>query len=457
MSGKKRITVDEDAWNEAMRKGGQLAQLQRDLPGMLEAVRQAHEQQAGRDRAEFQARQDELNGKLAALSSRARELEQSTSRRISAATATIMNEARKANEQVRSETRQLVEREGQRLDSAIEQERAERARDIEALQDELAADRAARADLLAAARTTLADARVLLEAIDSTLPHRRFAPGRLDRLARTLANAEANAAAGAGEAALANVQELYLDLDDLHVEVEYKDAQWRSAHLTAVTMVTALIEQISRSERIDVTDEETGGSAELDVDFWSDGALAKIKAAAGRLGARVADEADPPSLADLTEMSERTVASLEQSLSEVVAMARARQWASQVRVNVAERVVQVLEDTTGFALEGDPIFAGDDQRAAFYAKLASPDESEIVVEVAPDETGRSCVIRVLSYEAGTPNEYLRAARVRTVTEALRAQGLSGSPAAEPGEPEQALRDFARLRREPAPIAVPGRA
>ena len=110
-------------------------------------------------------------------------------------------------------------------------------------------------------------------------------------------------------------------------------------------------------------------------------------------------------------------------------------------MNLAAHVVEVLEGTTGYDLEGEPIFAGDDQRQAFYSKLKDADDSEIVVEVAPDETGKSCVIRVLSYENGTPNEYLRGARARAIAASLGEQGLAGTTAAEPGEPDPTYKDF----------------
>lgn len=456
MSGKKRITVDEDAWRDAMAKAKQLRTVQREMPQMLAAVQRAQEQQARRDREALQATQDELSRKLSALSAQTRKIEESTTRRINAATATIMNETRKANEDLRSETRHLIEQQEQRFTTAMGAERAERKRDVATLQREIEHDRAVRADVLATARSVVSDARILHDAIGSTLPHERFAPGRLDRLGRTLALAEVNVAAGTAEAALATAQELFLDLGDLRAEVQLKEAEWRAAHLTAVTVVTALIERISDSERVEIVDDEAGISAELDVDFWSDGELSEIKAAAGRLSARLADEADPPTLAELAEMSERTAASLETNLSEAIALARARQWASQVRVNVAEHVVTVLEQVAGYDLEGEPIFAGEDQRAAFYSKLKSADDSEIVVEVAPDETGKSCVIRVLSYEAGPPNEYLRRARARAIATSLGTQGLAGTPDAEPGEPDPVFKDFDRLRQHPATGAVPRR-
>ena len=102
-------------------------------------------------------------------------------------------------------------------------------------------------------------------------------------------------------------------------------------------------------------------------------------------------------------------------------------------------------------------FAGGDQRDAFYSKLKHPDESEIVVEVAPDEDGKSCVLRVMSYETGNPDESQRVARVHAIANSMREQGLSGTAAAETDEPDPALKDFTRLRQRQAARTVPDRA
>ena len=77
--------------------------------------------------------------------------------------------------------------------------------------------------------------------------------------------------------------------------------------------------------------------------------------------------------------------------------------------------------------------------------------------MAPDEDGKSCVVRVMSYETGNPDESQRVARVHAVADSLREQGLSGTPAPEADEPDPGLRDFARIRQRQARRAVPERA
>jgi hypothetical protein len=445
MSGTKRITVDERAWREIQAKAARLRDVQRELPSMLEAVRRAQQEQASRDGAQMRARQDELTRSLASLSDQAKRLEASTSRRLKAATEMILNEVRESAGQVRAETGQLLDQQQRRFTAELAQEREERRQEFGALREQLTELRADRERAAAAAATVVADAQHLRDAIAGTLPHERFAPGRLAALGKRLALAEDNIAQGHGEAALAQAQDLYLQLGELRVEVELKNAEWLAARLTGISAVTALTEQIRYNTRLDVTDE--GVTAELDVDFWSDGELSAISAEADALAARVNDEADPPALDELRAIAEHDVAALNERLTETVTTARARQLASQIRVNLAEMVVGVLEQTTGYAWDGEATYAGEDQRGAFYSKLRHPDDSEIVVEVAPDDDGKSCVLRILSFETGLPDDSERVRRAHAIADSLREQGLqTGDPSAEEEFPDQKFTDFEQLRR-----------
>ena len=442
MSGKKRIMVDEDAWRAAQGHAQRLLSVQRELPGMLDAVRRAHEAQAARDAAEMHARHAELEQALAGLSKEARLREEATSQRIAETTEEIMAQVGAAEQRAQAGTAAL----DQRLSAEIARERAERRRDFDELRadlDELHADQHRSA---AAAATALADARVLHDAIAAGLPHERFAPGRLADIEQLLMTAQLDAARGDSQAALSTVRTVDQQLGQLRVEVEFKDARWRAAHLHALDEVTQLLRQIQGHQRLDVGDDTE--PAELDVDFWSEGRLTALRADAEVLLARVNEVAQPPSQAELERIAEHDVVALHERLTGIVTDAIARQYVSQARVNLAETVVGALEETAGYLWqEGDATYAGGDEREAFYAKLRNPtnEGDEIVVEVAPDADGKSNVLRILSYE-NSPDENGRIERAQALARGLRQRGLRvGDVTDEPGEPDPALTDFARLR------------
>jgi hypothetical protein len=166
-----------------------------------------------------------------------------------------------------------------------------------------------------------------------------------------------------------------------------------------------------------------------------------------RLAGRLDDAGNPPTVAELRQIASAASGELDQQLTGIVATAQARQIASQFRANLAELVVGTLEETAGYTWEeGQAIYAGDDERRAFYAKLRHMDDSEIVVEVSPDDSGKSCTLRILSYDAGLSDEEERVRRAHAVHASLRAQGLdAGLPAADMEHPDPKLADFAVLR------------
>jgi|GEM_PF-3277732 len=455
MSGKKRITVDEAAWRDAQAAAARLRDVNRELPSMLETLRRQQEEQLNQVSAEAQARQDAMERALADLSEQTRKLESQLTRRLRAKAEMLFNEMRDANQQLRAETRQAIEDTETRLQADLDEERKEREQSFQSLRDALDEVKADRDRALTAARTLLADATLLRGVIDADMPHQQFAPGRLADIEQRLTMALGNLDAGLGEAALAQAQELYLQLSALRAEVEFRHQEWQAARIAANTAVTALLEQIRVNSTLEVagTDGKLIDGVTLDVDFWSEGELAELETRVAALAELVAAQADPPDLAELRTIVQRDAPQLDEQLTAIVGRAGARQFASQVRVNLAELVVATLENTTGFVWEqGQATYAGEDPRRAFYSKLIHPDDSEIVVEVSPDEAGESCVLRILSFDSGIPDEEERVRRVHAIASDLRSSGLKVSdPAAEAELPDPALTDFDGLRQR-----VPGR-
>jgi hypothetical protein len=442
-----RMPVDRSTWQDARAAVTRLRDVNRDLPGINEALCSDQQRHLIRMAAEMQARQEAVDRSLAGLTEQTKELEAQAGRRLRAHAALLQDASRKLGEEGR---RSLDEQEEQ-LRSELAQEREERERDFGELRDGLAGIRQDRERVLAVAGDLVADVRVLAEAIADNLPHKRFAPGRLAAVDRRLALVEGNLADGIGETALAQAQDLWLQLGDLRAEVEFRDQEWQLAQIGAVSATTVLLEQIRINSSLDVSDEQ-GKRIEgvtLDVDFWSEGELTELRDAVSALGGRLAAETHPPTLEELRTIINQDAPAFGERLTEIVSRAGARQFASQIRVNLAELVVETLEDATGYVWEeGQATYAGEDPRRAFYSKVRHLDDSEIVVEVAPDQDGECCELRILSYDAGIPDEEERASRAHVIAERLRDLGLRvGSPSAESDPPDPALADFDSLRQK----------
>ena len=267
-----------------------------------------------------------------------------------------------------------------------------------------------------------------------------------ERLAARLDVARGNLEAHAAGYSLSQVQDLYLDLSELRADVERLALEWEALRAEALAALRTVAATIEDNAERPIAEADPG--TVLDVDHWTDGGLAALRDAVARQVDLVADPDCPLDAAELRALITETAPEHEGRLDALVERAAERIVASQLRVNVAEQVVAVLEGQ-GFAWSGNTYAAGDERRAFFSRLRHRADGGEVVVEVAPDGDGSGFTLRILSYE-DDPDDAARRERSAAVSRALRAEGLdAGDPAEEGGEPDPALRDFDRLARPTA--------
>jgi hypothetical protein len=429
VSGAKTISVDRGAWNRAQSSARELATVRREMPRMLDNVRRQSQADTRRMVAPIARRQAATERRLKRLSDHTRRLEQETDARLRDQAAQIHG--------VREEAR----REARRLDREIRQERAERRRQIDDL-----VERRERASALT--RAFLADSRVMAEEI-STLPHERFAPGRLAVLEGRLAGTTQTAAEVDAAYALGSAQDLYYDLSDLRLEVQQAEQEWLAARreaLETLRRADARIEQFAKTPMLDENGAEIPDVV-LDLDFWTDGCLTTLRDEVRRDTEALADDGCPLSVEELREVIQKHAPAYEQRLDELLERGATRMYASQERYNVAEKIADAL-GAEGYDLVKD-VYEGDDHRWSHFTRLRHlAGEGDIVVEVAPEgDTGMS--IKLLSYDTD-PAESRRVERAANMLAKLREEGVPvGAPVDRGTEPtpEEADFDLIQKRRQ----------
>src|SRR5262249_13302419 len=174
--------VDEGEWNRLRREAGKLAEVQRDLPRLIQQVRDQTQHDLDRSMGEVQARQTGFEQAIGQLSERTRQFEERTAQRLRANTDQLRREMNDQGRRLRNETAEALRDQRETLQRAIEQERADRNRrlaEIDSKVETLRGDQAKAAQL---ARDYLTDAEVLREQV-LKFPHERYLPpGRLDAL-----------------------------------------------------------------------------------------------------------------------------------------------------------------------------------------------------------------------------------------------------------------------------------
>lgn len=426
MSGAKRIVVDAGAWNRAQQAARRLADVQRDLPRMLEEVRRQHQADLDRALGAVDRRQQQVEDDLSGLSRYTRELEERTNRRLREQSARL--------KRLRTETRE----EAGRLRGEIDAERAARKR----LDDRVGGLESGRDQASEQALATFADAMRMSEAV-AAMPHERFAPGRLDRLRQRLADLGDTLERQEAAYSLGRVQELYFDLSDLRAEVQLAEREWSLARVEALGALRLAAERAASRADLPVLDENGDPLADvrLLVDFWTDGGLTGLRDEIARDIGRVDDGS--PDIEELRQIVREHAPRYEERLDALVERAAARLYASQLRAETADRIIGALEEQ-GYEFV-EETYEGGDYREAHYSKVRHlGDGGEVVVEVAPEgDTGLA--IRLLSYDDGR-SQTRRAQRTETLLAALREQGVPvGAPTDLGVEPSPEEGDFRLIR------------
>lgn len=310
--------------------------------------------------------------------------------------------------------------------------------------DVLASDQQRRTELAGA---WIAMTETLHTLIDSHYPHRQFAPGQLDAWTQEIQQARDNLAQRAPEAAVGVAQRTYRGLSDLRDALEQWEREWhmqRSAAMDAARAMLVLVQKNYQCQAIDLDGRTT--STPIEVDWWADGKLISLEKAVLELIARIRDEQSPMTTAELQAVVERTVPELRRQLEQVIREARLAALGSQLRINIADLVVQALEEK-GFTVQ-DSTYDGEDLRNGYAAKVKHLDGSEIVVLVTPseEELGKNDM-RIHSFDEAQLTEHELYQRAREINQALRERGLEVSePQVGGTRADPAVRDLERVRK-----------
>ncbi|MFJ1885809.1 hypothetical protein [Streptomyces sp. NPDC088137] len=435
MSGRKRIQIDESEWHRLQRKARQLQAVKRDIPRLVADVRKQTRADVDRAFATVQARQRRQDAAIDRLSDRTRQIEADTNRKLRDQAQRLHQDLRETAGRIEENTRQRLDEQRREAERALAAERAERRAETARLAQEIDAFKADRARAEDTVRAWLADARTMADLIDGELPHDRYAPGRLDRLRRRIATADATAGGGRFDAALAVAQETFHELSDLRVDIEQREFERCLAQKEAVealVQVEALAED-NRHRPVVGPDARPVPDCTLDVVHWSEGEFDQVLHETAEALSRARDP--HTGVQDLRVLRDEEAPRLERGLGQAVERAGMRQLTSQMRVNLADVVAHTLAEVAYYDLvEEESGYADDDERGAFHARLRNAaNGNEIRVEIVQeDKDSDQCVIRVESSDHDVTSEAELRNRADAVHRALRDQGVPLG--LEPSEP-----------------------
>lgn len=449
MSGIKEVTISSAYFRKLLSDSSRLQTIQSALPQFIESVGEEILAEVASQMQVIQRRQNRYESGLANLSEDMRQMETELNQRLRTMNRQWQNDLQNSIRDIRLETRQRFSELDRRLTAQIQQERQERERqyqEISARINAIVADERRRDEL---ARSWVNDVSLKVDFVAENYRHQQFAPGELERIKRDIQIAQQNVLQGMPQSALATIQRAYNDLNDLQMKLERMEKEWLLWH-TAALEATRQILAIAQSNRVcsalDMEGKPLAGF-EVEVDYWTRGRLTAFETEIKRIIGRIEDEERPLSIEELREIAEKAAPGLRRELEQIIAEARMAVIGSQLRVSIAEMVIQALE-SQGYVYD-DSDYEEKDQRLGYVAKVKAFDGSEVVVSVLPDEENAAAnQLQIHSFDQDIRTEHELLQRAKAISQSLQEQGLQTSEPAVSGQrADPRLRDLERVRKE----------
>lgn len=490
MSGEKKkyVSVEDQELRRLREQESRLRAVQQDLPDRLNRVREEARRDFQQRLAPLEARTKKQEQESQQLRSNLASLEQSTQQRLkqqreefqrsvkdaehrqkealARETSRLESAMRSGFEQQRSEYLRITTQQrqeyfelNQQLDrkfsQIITEERQAREAGQRLLQKQIdqvfASIEEEKKYKATLATDLLADVEKIWQGIDRDYQHERFAPGKLADLKRNLDLVRTNIANGVTEAAIATSQEAYLKLADLRIELEQKEQEWQLLYGAALEDLRALITEVQANREIDLNFGQ-GDEAEhfrMEVDYWTQGQLSDYEKRLGALEQQLKDGEKTLSSDRLKEIA-KEIEALSPELAVIVDRAAKEILGSQMRVEIADKVVEVLE-SMGYQMvnaETDATYEGSDQRQAYVVKVKNIAGDEVVTVIAPEKEFGANSVSINTFSEKAIDEKLTQAQAKAIFDALSEEGVAGSGATECRETAQAqYRDVAKVSQQ----------
>jgi P pilus assembly protein, porin PapC len=168
----------------------------------------------------------------------------------------------------------------------------------------------------------------------------------------------------------------------------------------------------------------------LEVDYWVNGRLSEYEQQLNQLESELKAGESKLTTEQVQELGEQIIA-LQPILGEIVEQAKLTILGSQLRVEIADKVVGALE-SLGYTLvdsESDAVYEGNDQRNAFVVKVKNIAGDEVVTVISPEKEFGANSVSINTFSQTLVDETATRQNAKAIFDALEEEGVQGD-----GEP-----------------------
>ena len=264
---------------------------------------------------------------------------------------------------------------------------------------------------------------ILLDFIQNHYPIALFGRAKYQRILNELAAAEESYSTAAFQAALSDYQRIYFQLSDLRIELERRLARWNHLYQQALVEASAYLTVVERSAQVQAVDLEGQEISErVDVDLWTQGGYSDLMQRSQALVAQLESGMEHNPTRALQQILSHDLPALREEFTDLVHQARMAVLSSQLRINIADLVVQSLEAQHFVFSEGH--YDAEDMRRAYSASLKNLAGEEVVIQVHPHGTDSlENDLHIISLDRSQSTEHDFRRRFMEVQTSLTESGL----------------------------------
>jgi hypothetical protein len=215
--------------------------------------------------------------------------------------------------------------------------------------------------------------------------HQKYLPGRLNQIIEQVQRLASSTDPASSR--IANAQTALNDIWNLEDDVARAQAHFETLRLIALQQADEIIEMMRKNRSVTAKNEETGETAELEINFWTKGEFNKLENEARTLKQELEDRRDSIELNEdrVKEIKNRLVA-IKNAQNAMRDETVRKGLASERRVELSETIVGAYLEQ-GFELQGDNAhnyMGGEeatDAREGVFAVLKDANGREITVIV----------------------------------------------------------------------------
>lgn len=386
MSGHKRATVSisQQEYQRLHDAQMRLRYMQKDLPSLVQRISRKVNDSLRESRSDIKAHQQDLCITLQGLDQDLSDIEAASNQALLQQQAQLESDmdemARQSDTQNQAHLMEIETRFSQNI-QALQSEQEGKIHVLTERMQQAATDQQEKQTL---ALKWIKAASTLLQIIHDQYDHRQFSPGSMDKLENNLILAQQNLAGNLPEAALFQAQQAHAEASNLHLKLEAMQGEYRALSEQACLATYDFHQELLNSSQCPAVD-LSGNQLPvmLQVDYWTQGGLSRLIQAVEEAATKLDQHPGTTDSPGLVQYLQETLPTWQATLDELIFQARLAAISAQLRMNIAERVIQVLHGQGYRLIEAG--YTHGDQRASYQAQLVNLDGSQILVRVEPGQ------------------------------------------------------------------------